>query len=282
MNSKERVQTAFDHKEPDRVPITSWYTPEIRRKLEEKYCKKNSGEGSFFASDKNLDMELFLGSDVITLAKGLVTTHYRDFEPGKDTYSTEWGLLMKKVAFKSLKGEGYYTDIIDYPLKDKDNLSKFIPPNPKNEDFTKDIRLIRKYGKDYYISALVSNSIWEGYTYLRGIENALIDLITDKDYASEVMDMIMNYHIAIGKKYVKLGVDSIFIGDDLGSERSLLMSPELFRDLIKPKIAFFISEMKKENKNVKKIKKAEKKGKKDKESEDDKEKEEKTKEKSQK
>jgi uroporphyrinogen decarboxylase len=167
MNSKERVQTAFDHKEPDRVPITSWYTPEIRRKLEEKYCKKNSGEGSFFASDKNLDMELFLGSDVITLAKGLVTTHYRDFEPGKDTYSTEWGLLMKKVAFKSLKGEGYYTDIIDYPLKDKDNLSKFIPPNPKNEDFTEDIRLIRKYGKDYYISALVSNSIWEGYTYLR-------------------------------------------------------------------------------------------------------------------
>ena len=253
MNSKDRVRTAFDHEEPDRVPVTSWYTPEIRKKLEERYLIKNSNTGSFFARDKSLDMELFLGSDVIVLAKGLVTTHYREFEPGKDTYLTEWNLLMKKVPFKSLRGEGYYTDIIGYPLKDKDNLSKFIAPDPEDEDFTKDIRLIEKYGKDYYITGLVGNSIWEGYTYLRGIENALVDLVTDKDYANKVMDIIMNYHITLGKKYVKLGVDSIFIGDDLGSQRALLMAPKLFREMIKPKIAFFISEMKKESKNVKVI-----------------------------
>ena len=194
-------------------------------------------------------MQLFLGSDVIVLAKGLVTTHYREFELGRDTYLTEWGLLTKKVPFKSSRSGGYYTDIIGYPLKDKDNLSKFIPPDQEDEDFTEDIRLIEKYGKDYYVSALVSNSIWEGYTYLRGIENALIDLVTDKDF----MNIIMNYHIALGKKYVKLGADSIFIGDDIGSKRALLIAPKLFREMIKPKIAFFISEMKKENKNVKVI-----------------------------
>lgn len=253
MNSKERIQTVFNHKEADRVPVTCWYTPEVRRKLEERYHRKNSGSGSFFGRDESLDLELFLGSDVICLAKGIPTIHYRDFEPGKNTYLTEWGLLMKKVPYKTPDGEGYYTEIIDYPFRDKNNFSKFTFPDPNDVDFEKDIGIIEKYGKDYYISALVGSSTWEGFTYLRGIENALIDLVTDKDFASEVMDLINNYHITLGKKYVKLGVDSIFLSDDVGSERAMLMSPELFREIIKPKLGFFISEMKKENKNIKVI-----------------------------
>jgi uroporphyrinogen decarboxylase len=48
-----------------------------------------------------------------------------------------------------------------------------------------------------------------------------------------------------------LGVDIIWIGDDIGSEKGPFIDPNLYKKLIKPRHAFLIQELKKINKNLK-------------------------------
>lgn len=47
--------------------------------------------------------------------------------------------------------------------------------------------------------------------------------------------MILEYQIAIAKRFVKLGVDGGYTGDDFGSQNGLLFSPEIWREVFKPR-----------------------------------------------
>jgi len=48
-----------------------------------------------------------------------------------------------------------------------------------------------------------------------------------------------------------MGVDMIWIGDDVGAQNSMLMSPKMWRKFLKPRMANFISELKAINPQVK-------------------------------
>jgi uroporphyrinogen-III decarboxylase len=63
--------------------------------------------------------------------------------------------------------------------------------------------------------------------------------------------MTMNYHLTIARNLVKKGVDMIWIGDDVGAQNSMLISPDTWRRFFKEKMAYFISELKGINPGVK-------------------------------
>ncbi|GAJ07193.1 unnamed protein product, partial [marine sediment metagenome] len=44
-----------------------------------------------------------------------------------------------------------------------------------------------------------------------------------------------------------MGVDMIWIGDDVGTQKAMMFSPQIWRNFFKPKMANFISEIKKIN-----------------------------------
>ena len=71
-----------------------------------------------------------------------------------------------------------------------------------------------------------------------------MDLVTDPDLAERILDIPYRYHLAAAKRLVEMGVDMIWIGDDVGTQRGMLISPDTWRRFLKPRMAELVSRVK--------------------------------------
>lgn len=251
MTSKERLQTAMDHKEPDRVPYMSTFVPEVAITLKEKYKKEieSIGKDIELKYQGMTELDILFGHDMLLLTYGMSTGYYR--ETDSDTYYDEWGIKWKKIPYDTPNGTGYYTEIVEFPLAEDSAIDTYVPPDPDKEDMSYAEGIISAYGADKYICGIIDCSIFEAQKYLRGITQSLIDLAADKDISHKIMDMSVDYHLKLGYKLIDRGVDMLWLADDYGAEHSMIISPETFREMIKPKMGYMIGELRKRNKNIK-------------------------------
>ena len=78
-----------------------------------------------------------------------------------------------------------------------------------------------------------------------------MDLVVNPDSAEKLLDIPFNYHLTAAKRLVEMGVDMIWIGDDMGTQERMLISPDTWRRFFKPLMATFISTLKSVNSDVK-------------------------------
>jgi len=246
VNSKERVLTAINHEEPDRVPIDSWMAPEVSEVIIKLLNIDISKDR--FAMAKALGHDMLYTN--IGMCDGFNSIYREDRKIGENLYQDLWGIKWRKKTQKY----GSYCEFAEHPLADIEKYDNYKWPNPLNS-LKKEIemyrKLIEKDGKEYAILGGVACTMLEASWYLRGLENFMMDLVTNKDFAEELLDKTMNYHLTISKKLVEMGVDIIWWGDDISNERGPYISPKLYRELIKPRYAYMIQEVKKINKNIK-------------------------------
>jgi uroporphyrinogen decarboxylase len=79
---------------------------------------------------------------------------------------------------------------------------------------------------------------------MQGLETFLLNMAVDRDFARALLEKIAAYcKQLMGRFLDELGdnVDIIKIGDDLGTEKSLMISPKMYREILKPIHADFIS-----------------------------------------
>jgi len=153
------------------------------------------------------------------------------------TFSDEWGIRFRDV--------GNYTEMVGQPLAraSLDDLAKF--PWPDLRDASR-VRGICQKARDWrdrgYAVALgsVGGRIFEQAQWLRGMGNFLEDLLVNVEFAEALMDRL----VAIQKDFfdtvlAEVGelLDVICMGDDLATQRGLMLSPETYRRLIKPRQA---------------------------------------------
>ncbi|MCL5070821.1 MAG: uroporphyrinogen decarboxylase, partial [Actinobacteria bacterium] len=152
----------------------------------------------------------------------------------------EWGVVRKKVF---LKDSGYYWDIIKHPLKDCsiEDLKDYPWPSPDNEKrYEKlDLEAENLYkNTDFCLIGRFGGSIFETAWYLRGFEQWLIDLLINKDFAKSLMEKICSIQMRIDERCLELTGKYINIlklaGDDLGGQEGSLISPDIFREMVKP------------------------------------------------
>jgi uroporphyrinogen decarboxylase len=86
--------------------------------------------------------------------------------------------------------------------------------------------------------------------YLRGMFNLFNDLYFRPEIAEVLLDKINAYNIKLGKKWAQTGIDIIVFGDDVGTQRSMMMSPDIWRKWLKPRLKMVIQEVKKINPEV--------------------------------
>ena len=72
---------------------------------------------------------------------------------------------------------------------------------------------------------------------LRGFENALMDAVINEDFYAEMLDRLVELYLAFVAYTVDLPVDAILFGDDWGDQRGVILGPERWRKLIKPRWA---------------------------------------------
>ena len=72
-------------------------------------------------------------------------------------------------------------------------------------------------------------------------------MLTDPDLAGRLFDIPQQYHLEVTRQLVRLGVDMVWLGDDVGAQQSMIIAPDLWRRLLKPRFAALIAELKRIN-----------------------------------
>ena len=92
--------------------------------------------------------------------------------------------------------------------------------------------------QDYIVmNGTVNIDIFEPSWYLRGMENLLMDMIADEEMAQACLDRIAEIKTKLAAKFAEAGVDVLVFGDDVGTERGMMMSADTWRKWLKPRLA---------------------------------------------
>jgi uroporphyrinogen-III decarboxylase len=86
---------------------------------------------------------------------------------------------------------------------------------------------------------------------MRGFEQMFVDFIANPDLVHAIFDLAWNYHFSVARNLVNKGVDMIWIGDDVGAQNRMLISPDIWRKYFKEKMSIFISSLKMINPELK-------------------------------
>jgi uroporphyrinogen decarboxylase len=79
----------------------------------------------------------------------------------------------------------------------------------------------------------------------------LKDLAMEEPHAFALLDKVMEINTEIGKKLIEMGADIIWAGDDFGTQRGMMISPDMWREVFKPRIKWMFEEFRKVNPDIK-------------------------------
>ena len=93
-------------------------------------------------------------------------------------------------------------------------------------------------------------TIWETAWSLRGMENIMIDMISGDPIIELLFDRITDAAEKRAAIYAKAGADYLFIGDDIGMQHSAMMSLNMYRLWLKPRLKRVIQSAKAVNPDI--------------------------------
>jgi uroporphyrinogen decarboxylase len=250
MTSRERVAATLEHREPDRVPFDCSFVYESYLRMKDYLGLEPASEvrpsSPWLAVSPPLELINALNIDVcyIGLRKAKDTPV---FEYGMETYTDEWGVAFKRVEQpgglyygfdNQVLGEATVADLDDFPWPDPRNpeLTEGLEGKARDLYENTDLALIGKF----------SNSIFEQAFYMRGFEQLLLDL----SFAPEFVEALLGKLVDIALARLDVGLQACgkyiqavrFAGDDMGQQDGPLMSPRMFRSLIKPQFSRYYRE----------------------------------------
>lgn len=92
--------------------------------------------------------------------------------------------------------------------------------------------------------------IFEFTWYLRGLDNLLCDMLTDEDMAKACLSRVADTEVGIARRVAEAGADSIMFGDDVGTQRGMMMDRALWRKWLKGDMARAIAAAKEVNPDI--------------------------------
>ncbi len=233
MNSRERVVTAMKRGIPDRVPYDlSWGFSAPYREL-------------FYKKTGQTDYMNYFGVDN-EFANIINSNHLHDYSNyfGKRVDDPmfsfgEWGIGYQKTpdsghfshVISPLKNAVSLNQIIDYPLPDVDADYRLAAIANNVENI---------HQKTQAASAPLACTLFETAWQIRGFEELIMDLLDENGLGECLIDRIMAIREKQVKAYVKAGVDVVMFGDDIGMQTGMMLSPDLWRSVFKPRMAKLI------------------------------------------
>lgn len=242
MTSRERVLTTLAHKEPDRVPLdlggtpTTIETPAYNQLKE--YLGIKSKTKTFLRDHVQPDENLLqlLEIDTRYLHPKSPKSWKMQIDPD-NSYVDEWGTRWKKPE------SSFYFDPVEHPLQNAtiDELEKYSWPDPEDVGRIEGLKDEAKYlyeKTDYAIVADMHGvGIFETAWMLRGFERFLEDLVVNEEFSLRLLEKVTQIKTGLYEKFLDAVGDYIhviMVSDDVGMENGLLISPYLYREIIKP------------------------------------------------
>ncbi len=229
MTSRERVMRALKFQNPDRAPFDLWHLAGVgmlRRDELEAVLKR-------FPSD--------FGGPRMRYGQAR-RSKGSPAEVGE--YTDEWGCVWS-VAEIGVCGE-----VKRPPLEDWSALATFTPPWEMIDEADFSQVDASCAASDKFMRAGTQIRPFERLQFLRGTENLLMDLAWQPKELFDLIEMIHDYFLKDLEKWVKTDIDGLSFMDDWGAQSSLLISPDLWRQIFKPLYKQYCDMMKAHGKAV--------------------------------
>ncbi len=246
---KERVLTALNHEQPDRVPMDLGGRQTTLSILAYENLKQHLGVSDLSTKVMAHTWQTSYIDEVILERFDIDTRHIRPTSkvndaigkhialPGSDaTFVDEWGVTRQIV--------GDYANLTGHPLQKASltDLDAFPWPDPADDyDFGRirePARQLYEDGEYALVGCLGSpGNIFEQAWYLRGLAEFMKDLIKNKDFVHALMRRILDIRKRNAELYLReVGefIDVIQLADDLAGQDNLLISPKSYKELVKP------------------------------------------------
>ena len=237
MTSRQRVMKALRFEEPDKVPVTLAYeTPdEICRR----YGKEES-IGKFRNDVLPVRFRPAESSPIIRerYLKGIPDSAHID-QWGRATAPSSTGQSYQ--VFSPLANVNRAAELDDYPFPD-------ISDPTLHAHLEEEIGRMHTAG--YAVQGYMSQTIFELAWELTGMEKVMRDFYTNPEFVERLFDIITNRRIIMARRFVEAGVDILRLGDDVGSQKGMLISPKIWRRFLKPRLAKIIAEARKVRKDI--------------------------------
>jgi uroporphyrinogen decarboxylase len=229
MLPKERVLTALACGVPDRVPINYFAVvgSNIDLRLKRHFgLTDGDGEGLLKA----------LGVDFRKVVAPYKGPKLHPDDPARGMKADEWGIRRRWIENIS----GGYWDYVDFPLQEanEEQVAAWPLPNPDHFDYSNIYEECRSH-QSYAIMIGGSGvcDIINSTGMLRGMEQALVDLITDDPAGTLLARRRTEIHLEVMRRTLEAakGQISLFhIGEDLGTQIGPMISLDLYRQRVRP------------------------------------------------
>jgi hypothetical protein len=231
MTSRERVNAAFSHQIPDRVPIDYLANPGIDARLKSHYgLDGNDEEG----------LRQILGVDFFEIIPPYIGPPLHPEIAGRRI--DLWGARTRWVEHES----GGYWDFCDFPLRNADEETVARWPMPSPDDFDYDA-VPDLCARHRHYALVVGNpgagDMINTAGMVRSMEQVMVDLATRDPACFLFMDRKNRVQQEVLKRTLEVArgeIDLLWLGEDLGSTRGPLIGMKLFREEIRPRHQAFV------------------------------------------
>lgn len=241
LNSRERVLRTLNHQEPDRVPFNLNLTVDVYHRLRERLK---------LPPESNKEMDLGTG---VSASLDLVEAMQLDFCYLKLGAPVKWepptrpdGIIVDEwgVGYrKTMRPGGFYYEMVEHPLAGATlkDIEDYCWPDSNDPgriaELQDKVAFICKE-TDKAIMAKFTTPIWEQAWYLCGLEQWMMDLITNPERVCAILDQVCKVAIGLagaGLEAVGEQIDILRLsGDDLGTQTGPMISPRMYERFVKP------------------------------------------------
>ncbi|MFH1616438.1 MAG: uroporphyrinogen decarboxylase family protein [Planctomycetota bacterium] len=227
MNNKQRVVTVLRHITPDFIPYNIAFTIDSQKKMVDYYGNENFIE---------------------TIGNHLVVAPVIKVDWGesdeKGYYTDEFGVVFNRTIDRDIG--------VPIPILRNNRVGQItFPETDAPYRFTKLEEAIKE-NPDKFILMAFDSALFERAWFLRGMEDLLIALVSDRDFVEQLFDAI----VAFDLKIIDMGlsrypeVDGVIFGDDYGTQTGVMMGEDLWQQLVKPRLAKLFGRVKEHGKFV--------------------------------
>jgi uroporphyrinogen decarboxylase len=120
-----------------------------------------------------------------------------------------------------------------YPTVDESNLKEFRE------------KVISLHNRGLASFAFMQMTVWEASWYLRSMEELMTDMMTESESATILLDKITDFACAKAEAYASSGIDILSLGDDIGTQNSLMIDVGSWEKWLQPRLERVIRTAKK-------------------------------------
>ncbi len=242
MNKRENLLSLCRRKGYEKVPVQFSMCPQLQEKFDQ-YVKTHDMDIDFSPwmaeipdlVPKHIPKDTFLSYYNTSFKEGTVIDEYGiAHEPGSEAAFHMTKMYHPMENFDSVE------QVLSYPFLDYSQAD--------NENQILQAKKIKENG----MAAVgpMQITIWETSWYLRGMENLMMDMMSDDPIAEVLLDKITDNAIIRAESYARAGADIIYLGDDIGMQKTIMMNESLYCEWLKPRIKKVIDHAKAVNPDV--------------------------------